>query len=157
MRKISHYLFMMLLAGAVALTACGKAATEKDSTKSATAPAGNEPPYYAVALTSGSIFFAHLKGQDDKYLYLTDIFYLQRTPAPPPDPKKKNQPQGPGIVLVPQKEDVYGPKDELVVNRMHVIYYQELVSDSKVIEGIHRTKQAMAERAQAQELQQPSR
>ncbi len=154
MRKFTRYFGMSVILFVLVTTACGKTAAEKDGKAAPAAKVeADEAPYYAVAMTSGSLFFGHIKKQDATSIYMNDIFYLQRTP-PQQDPKTKQQ-QGPGILLVPQSEDAYGPTDELIVNRQHVLYYQELKEDSKVIEGIQRTKQAMAQRALAPQQTAP--
>lgn len=112
--------------------------------KAAAGPAGGEP-YYAVALTTGSLFFAHLKGEDAQYLYLSDVHYFQRS-APDPSDKKGG---APNLTLVRQASDLYAPKDELKLSRNQLLYYQELREDSPVVKSIAQQAQ------QAQQAPKP--
>ena len=106
--------------------------------------ASSGEPYFALTLTSGSLFFGHIIKQDNQYITLKDVYYLQRTP--PPAGSKKDE--GPGLTLVKQENDPYGPKNQLIVNREHLLLYQELRDDSKVVEVI-RQQEAVAAAAGA--------
>lgn len=109
---------------------------------------GAKGAYYSVTLTNNNLFFAKIKGEDDQYLYLTDIHYLQRTP-PQPAEGKNEQPGQPGIRLVRQVNDPMGPKDEMVLNREHLLYYQELREDSNVVQGIRKQAELAEQAAKA--------
>lgn len=118
--------FLVVLVGLLA--ACGARGGGEDGA-----------PYYALTLTNGSLFFAHLKYEDDRYLYLNDVHYFQRTPPPPA--KKGEQPASPGLTLVKQSADPQGPKDELILNRDQLLFYQELRNDSRVVQLIRQPAQ----------------
>ncbi|MDO8519531.1 MAG: hypothetical protein Q7T11_05150 [Deltaproteobacteria bacterium] len=100
---------------------------------------------YAVAMTNGSLFFGNISGQDQNNLYLKDIYYFKRMEGAV-DPKNPEASRS-SLSLVAQVDDFYGPKDEISLNREHVIYYQPITQESKVTELIGQIKVKRASQA----------
>lgn len=106
--------------------------------------------YSAVFLTNSQVYFGKLKNRDGQYLTLTDIYYLrtQEGSLQPPvvtDKDKKTvsiaQPAAqPELKLIKLGNELHGPKDEIQLNRDHILYIEELMSDSKVVTAIEKFK-----------------
>lgn len=92
---------------------------------------------YAVAMTNGSLFFGNISGQDRNNIYMKDVYYFKRMDVPnPANPKEVK----PNLSLVAQFDDFYSPQDKIALNREHIIYYQPLQEESKVMQLIDKIK-----------------
>ena len=100
---------------------------------------------YAVAMTNGSLFFGNISGKDANNLYLKDVYYFKRMDTP--DPKNPEAAPRPNLSLVAQVDDFYGPRDEISLNREHIIYYQPVGDGSKVKDLIMQIKTKRASQA----------
>lgn len=82
--------------------------------------------YFAVYVDNGQVYFGHLVNESTNYPELTDIFYLKQA-----DGTSKTQ-----YSLVKLGKELHGPKDQIVFNLQHVLYWEELDSDSAVLAAI---------------------
>ena len=65
---------------------------------------------------------------------LRNIYYLQVTTAlQPADSTQQQQ----GLSLVKLGNELHGPKDEMSINKAHVIFIEELKTDGKVVTAIN--------------------
>lgn len=88
--------------------------------------------YQALFLTNGQVYFGKLSNVDDKYVTLTDIYYLQvQQNVQPAD--NKNQPQ---VSLAKLGSELHGPEDRMEVNRDQVLFWENLKTDGKVVKAI---------------------
>lgn len=79
--------------------------------------------YSAVYLTGGKVYFGRLEKPQDPEPVLKDVFYLTLGQAR--DEFRLNKLTG---------QD--NPKNELVLSRDHILYWEPLAPDSKVVQGI---------------------
>lgn len=88
--------------------------------------------YQALFLTNGQVYFGKLSNVDDKYVRLTDIYYLQvQQNVQPADTKA--QPQ---VSLAKLGSELHGPEDQMEVNRDQVLFWENLKNDGKVVKAI---------------------
>lgn len=95
--------------------------------------------YQAVFFTNGEVYFGKLQSFNDKYMKLTDIFYLQsdtNTDANNTDGSKNNATNASNAQLIKLGNEVYGPEDEMIISREQVSRYENLKPDSKVVQLI---------------------
>lgn len=91
--------------------------------------------YQALFLTNGQVYFGKLANVDDKYVKLTDIYYLQVQQQVQPD-QNKNSNQQPQVSLAKLGSELHGPEDTMMVNRDQVLFWENLKNDGKVVEAI---------------------
>jgi hypothetical protein len=108
--------------------------------------------YSAVFLTNNQVYFGKLSDKDSQYPVLRDVYYLraQRNLQPPDveeedkDKKSTIQQARPllqqEMKLIKLGNELHGPKDEILLNRDHILFIEELKSDSRVVEAIEKFK-----------------
>ncbi|HEY4475454.1 MAG TPA: hypothetical protein VJB92_01900 [Candidatus Paceibacterota bacterium] len=90
--------------------------------------------YQAVFLTNNQVYFGKLVNRNSQYPVLKDIYYLQVTQTL--QPRDENQQPIPNLNLVKLGAEVHGPQDEMVINRDHIMFYEDLKEDSQVVRSI---------------------
>lgn len=94
----------------------------------------NTNQYQALFLTNGQVYFGKLSNVDDKYVKMTDIYYLQVQQAvQPADKKAAEQPQ---VSLAKLGSELHAPEDTMMVNRDQVLFFENLKEDGKVVKAI---------------------
>jgi hypothetical protein len=89
----------------------------------------NSRGYQVVYLASGQAFFGKLQNTDGKYVVIKDAYTTQdQTGA------QDNAQSQTAIVKVSQQ--VYGPEDSLSIKSDQVVFWQNLRSDSKIVQAI---------------------
>lgn len=88
--------------------------------------------YQAVFLTEGAVYFGKLSHENSRYAILRDVYYLQVA-------NQATSTQG--LNLVKLGAEVYGPMDEMRINRNHIVLIEDLRTDSQVVQGIKRFKE----------------
>jgi len=125
----------LVVAGAVMLT------NQKSSGKVAGASTG----YQAVFLTNGQVYFGKLTSQDNEWMKLTDIYYLQVTqnlqqasgdPTKEPTSTGAAQTSANNIQLVKLGSELHGPDDMMYIEQDKVLFWENMKSDSKVSNAI---------------------
>ncbi|KKW28278.1 MAG: hypothetical protein UY73_C0051G0005 [Parcubacteria group bacterium GW2011_GWA2_52_8] len=93
--------------------------------------------FQAVFLDNGQVYFGKLRSVNRDLWSLTDIYYLRAGTLQ----------QGSGgeilqgsIDLIKLGSEVHGPRDEMLVNRDHVIFYEDLGADGEVMKLIEQHK-----------------
>lgn len=94
---------------------------------------------YVVNMLNNSLFFGQITREDDRYIYLTHTYLLQQTPSDP-----NNASSAPRFQLIKQINDPIAPEDELIINRNHLLFYQPLRADSKIVQEIARQESGVA-------------
>src|SRR3989338_1563719 len=93
--------------------------------------------YQAVFLTNDQVYFGRLSNPKSAYPALKNIFYLQVA-----QPLQAGNPQAGGQVqLVKLGGELHGPKDEMRINRDHILFIEDLKPDSQVVKAIENFKQ----------------
>ncbi|HPF94969.1 MAG: hypothetical protein KC582_03050 [Candidatus Magasanikbacteria bacterium] len=97
----------------------------------------NGDSYQAVFLTNDQVYFGKLVSTRGSYK-LTDVYYLQS--------KQPVQAQGTEVgsegdmALIKLGKELHGPEDWMLINREHVIFVEQLKSDSRVVQAIKKAK-----------------
>lgn len=92
--------------------------------------------YQAIFLTNGQVYFGKLGNINDKYVELTDIFYLQVQQSVQPADKNKD----PQVSLAKLGSELHGPEDKMSINREQVLFWENLKNDSNVVKVITEAK-----------------
>ena len=86
--------------------------------------------YQAVFLDNGQVYFGKLKTGNDFY-ELTDVFYLQTGSAGVDQAS---------LSLLKLGNEAHGPEDKMQINKDHVLFIEDMKSDSKVVSAIQEYK-----------------
>ena len=92
--------------------------------------------YQAVFLTNNQVYFGKLSNADSQYPTLKEVYYLQITQAL--QPLEQDAPPVTNINLVKLGGEIHGPVDEMVINRDHILFFEDLKDDSQVVTAIKR-------------------
>lgn len=103
-----------------------------------------EGKWQAVFLTNGQVYFGHLKDADRQYGTLEEVYYLQvQQPLQETAATTTGQMAGVGqqagqqqLVLIKFGTELHGPEDKMVINRDHILFWEDLKSDSTVVRSI---------------------
>ena len=80
--------------------------------------------YQAVFLDNNQIYFGHLKNTGSDFVTLSDVYYV-----------KVNE-GGAGQLVKLGMGEPHGPKDEMIINQDHILFWENLRPDSQVIKTI---------------------
>jgi hypothetical protein len=94
--------------------------------------------YQALFLTNGQVYFGKLSNVDDKYVKLTDIYYLQvqQTVQPAQQQQQNANNANPQVSLAKLGSELHGPEDTMLVNRDQVLFWENIKDDGKVVQAI---------------------
>ena len=81
--------------------------------------------YQAVFLSNNQIYFGHVKNSSSDYVKLEDVYYIQVN-------SDSNQNK---LVRLGDSEP-HGPKNELIINKSHILFIENLNFNSQVVQGI---------------------
>jgi len=98
---------------------------------------GSTDAYQAVFLTNDQVYFGRLTRADSQFPVLKDVYYLQVTQAL--QPREQSQ-ASTNINLIKLGGELHGPSDEMVLNRDHILFYENLTEDSQVAKAILQSK-----------------
>ena len=101
--------------------------------------------YQAVFLANGQVYFGKLDAEDGWFV-LRDIYYLQVTQELQPASSNSNPDQNPApsqqqvgdqrVQLVKLGSELHGPEDAMYIPRDKIMFWENLKSDSKVVQTI---------------------
>lgn len=94
--------------------------------------------YQAVFLSNNQVYFGKLSDQNSRYPKLTDIYYLQVPQSLQPGQSNNN------INLVKLGSELHGPADKMEINRDHILFVEDLKTDSQVVQAIEQYKKNQA-------------
>jgi hypothetical protein len=93
----------------------------------------------AVFLNGGQVYFGNIKALNNKYVGLTDIYYLRVSQQV--QPKQGEQAQQ-DISLVKLGCELHGPQDQMLINREQVVFWENLKDDGQVAKAVAEYKKA---------------
>ncbi len=96
---------------------------------------GSDGKWQAVFLSNGQVYFGNVTKNTNDEVVLKNIYYLQVTTALQPTDQTANAEQQ-GLSLVKLGNELHGPKDEMTINKAHVIFVEDLKADGKVVTAI---------------------
>lgn len=97
--------------------------------------------YQAVFLDNGQVYFGRLSNTNQKYVQLTDIYYLQvNQPVQPdqvePGAEDTAQQQQAQISLAKLGNELHGPEDQMFIHRDKIVFWENLKADGQVTTAI---------------------
>lgn len=100
--------------------------------------------YQAVFFTNGQVYFGKLAAFNDDYMKLTEIYYLQAQAGESgsENPQATNTDQNSNVQLIKLGEEIHGPEDEMIISKDQVLFYENLKTDSKVVQSIGQFKRS---------------
>lgn len=103
-------------------------------------PKANKASYQAVFISNGQVYFGKLAKETKQYAELSDIYYLQlskqlQTQEAPVEGAAASQPQT-KLTLIKLGNELHGPMDTMRINKDHILFVEDLKSDSKVAQAI---------------------
>ncbi len=106
--------------------------TEKDKGTSI-----DSTTYQAVFLDNNQIYFGHLKNVNSQFPELTDVYYVQLSESVPANSKGNKKLVPTGRVIKLGEVETHGPKNIMIINRNHILFWEDLRPDSQIIQAIH--------------------
>jgi hypothetical protein len=105
--------------------------------KNAAPTAGKEQlsGYEAVFLSNGQVYFGKISDTEKDYVTLKDIYYLQVGPQQGSGTSATGTAQQ-SVSLVKLGQELHGPADEMYISRPQILFYEDLKTDSKVVQAI---------------------
>ena len=90
----------------------------------------DQTTYQAVFLEGGQIYFGKLRGIDSQYPVLDDVYYV----------KLEDEKATSGRLVKLGTIEPHGPKDQMILNRDHILFWENLKPDSQVVQTIRNLK-----------------
>jgi len=84
--------------------------------------------YQSVFLDNGQVYFGKLEKSGGDFYELTDVFYLQTGSA--------GIDQASGLSLLKLGNEAHGPEDNMQINKEHILFIEDMKSESKVVKAI---------------------
>ena len=84
--------------------------------------------YQAVFLSNDQIYFGHLKDTGSDFLLLTDVYYV------------KVDDDSVGRLIKLGQIEPHGPKNEMVISKDQILFWENLRMDSSIVQTIKNNK-----------------
>lgn len=97
--------------------------------------------YQAVFLDNGQVYFGRLSAVNREFLSLTDIYYLRAgtVQSPPLAGQAGGQTEG-QVDLIKLGAELHAPRDEMIINKDHVLFYEDINESGEVMRLIRKHK-----------------
>jgi hypothetical protein len=92
------------------------------------------PDYYAVFLDNDQVYFGKIVSKSNEEITLTSVYYIQAASASPSP--KSSDPNNQRFTLIKLGTELHDPTEEMMINMEHVVFYEKLRENSKVVESI---------------------
>jgi hypothetical protein len=93
----------------------------------------------AVFLNGGQVYFGKIRELNNKYVGVTDIYYLRVNQQVQP---KEGESAQQDISLVKLGCELHGPQDQMLINRDQVVFWENLKTDGQVAKAVDEYKKA---------------
>lgn len=97
--------------------------------------------YQAVFLSNGQVYFGHLQTNlSGEYVQLTDVYYLQVNQSDQlngDSTDTTSADQQSNFALIKLGNEIHGPRDAMLINRDHILFIEDLRSDSQIVTQIN--------------------
>lgn len=104
------------------------------STRSSEGSYVQKNEYQAVFLDGGQVYFGKIKSMKEGHFNLTDIYYLNvNDQSVQPDQSQASQQN---LSLVKLGCELHGPRDQMIINRDKVLFWENLKDESRVTTAI---------------------
>jgi hypothetical protein len=92
----------------------------------------------AVFLNTGQVYFGNVKVLNDKYLVLTNIFYLQTSGTSGSAASSTSSSSNSNVTLVKLGCELHQPYDQMVINDSQVTFWENLQSTGQVAQAVQK-------------------
>lgn len=92
----------------------------------------------AVFLNGGQVYFGKIGDLNDKFMKVSEIYYLRVNQQVQPDGSQSAASQD--ISLVKLGCELHGPQDSMIINQQQVIFWENLKSDGQVAKAVAQYK-----------------
>ncbi|OGL40579.1 hypothetical protein A3J32_02775 [Candidatus Saccharibacteria bacterium RIFCSPLOWO2_02_FULL_46_7] len=93
----------------------------------------NDKQYQAVFLNNGQVYFGKIKGLNNKFVDLTNVFYIENNASS----ASTTQSQSTNYTLRKLgTTELHSPEDEMIINREQVTFWENLKDTSQVVTKI---------------------
>lgn len=99
--------------------------------------------YQAVFLTNGQVYFGKVTGANSDVIVLDDVYYLRVNQQLQPD-QDANTNEQPQVLLVKLGNELHKPQTKMTISRDQVVFWENLQTDSPVVNGIKTAKEQEA-------------
>lgn len=135
---IAAFIVIIMVVGFVVWSSMNRGAASGSAVSSAI----DSSKYQAVFFTNGQVYFGKLQSFDNEYMKLTEVFYLQTNGA---DGESGNPQQTAGndsnnVQLIKLGNEIHGPKDEMIISKDQLLFFENLKDDGKVATSISKYK-----------------
>jgi hypothetical protein len=96
----------------------------------------NTTEYQAVFLTNGQVYFGKLADLNHKYVSISDIYYLQVQQSLQDGKTATNS--NSQVSLAKLGSELHGPEDQMHISSDQILFWENLKSDSKVVQAINK-------------------
>lgn len=79
--------------------------------------------FQAVVLSSGVVYFGHLREKNDDFYELRDAYFIQEVKQAGKEPTRR---------VLPLKDEIHGPENAMIIPRGQVVSIENLRADSPV-------------------------
>lgn len=79
--------------------------------------------FQAVVLSSGVVYFGHLRVADDEFYELRDAYFIQEVKKAGAETERR---------VLPLTQEIHGPENRMLIPREHVVSVENLRPDSPV-------------------------
>lgn len=90
----------------------------------------------AVFLNGGQVYFGKIENLNSKSIRMGNIYYLRVNQTVQPNQTNNQQASANDISLVKLGCELHGPKDEMLINRDQVIFWENLKDDGQVAKAV---------------------
>ncbi len=104
-----------------------------------TLPGVRSDQYQAVFLNNGQVYFGKLKNRNRNFVVLNDVYYLKFAQGLQQG-EVGSEESGRNLNLIRLGGEAHGPEREMYINKDSISFYENLKSDSSVVQAILKTQ-----------------
>lgn len=93
----------------------------------------NDKQYQAVFLNNGQVYFGKIAGLNNKYVDLTNVFYIENNATSTTGTQSQSQNY---TLRKLGTTELHAPEDEMIINREQVTFWENLKDSSQVVTKI---------------------
>ncbi|MCW1930608.1 MAG: hypothetical protein KIH62_004850 [Candidatus Kerfeldbacteria bacterium] len=99
--------------------------------------------YQAVFLTNGQVYFGKLNNLNSEYMVLKDVYYIQQSTDDTSDEAATtdDESENTQLKIIRLGEEIHQPQNGMIIARDHMMYWENLRADSRIIDAINQEKQ----------------
>jgi hypothetical protein len=102
----------------------------------------SEPELQAVFVNGGQVYFGDITKISNDYIRLNNIYYLRVEQQVQPEQEGSGAAAQQDISLVKLGCELHGPRDQMIINREQVLFWENLKTDGQVTEAVKKYVEA---------------